>query len=84
MDSEVLHASTPCRSSGGLEVCSWVESGQAALADDLASTQKSARGALSPSRHSKKNMLWARVAGSTLATEFMSEKADGEINAGGT
>ena len=30
------------------------------------------------------NMLYARVAGSTRATEAMSRKAEGEINCGGT
>src|SRR5215212_585538 len=52
--------------------------------DAPASTTKSARGAISARRHSNPNVLYARVAGSTRATQFMSENAEGEINSGGT
>ena len=78
-----LHTGSVIRRAGSVLV-GWSPARLLRPQDALASTQKSARGAFSPRRHSKPNVLWARVAGSTRATEFMSEKADGEINAGGT
>ena len=77
-----LHTVSAIRRAGSAR---WVESGQAATPqDDLASTQKSARGALSPRSALEEERVVGQGCGSTLATEFMSEKADGEINAGGT
>ena len=50
----------------------------------MASTEKSARGSSSPMRHSKPNVLLARVSGRNRTMASMSAKAAGEISAGGT